>query len=65
MASKETGMYIMSVLAAKEVFEDLNTEEKKAGLKMSQNKGSNPRKGKKTRQVAQRINLGEYTEYSG
>jgi hypothetical protein len=55
----------VSVLAAKEVFEDLNTEEKKAGLKMSQNKGSNPRKGKKTRQVAQRINLGEYTEYSG
>jgi hypothetical protein len=28
---------------------------------MSQNKGSNPSKGKKTlRQVAQRINLGEY-----
>lgn len=57
----------MCVLEAKEVFEDPNTEEKKVGLKIIEsNKGSNPSKGKKTnRQVAQKINLGEYNEYSG
>jgi len=43
MASKETkmliGMYIICVcISSKEVFEDLNTEEKKVGLKIIESK---------------------------
>jgi hypothetical protein len=54
-----------SLRAVKEVLQDLNTEEKMAGLKINTSKTKVLIQAQKRRQVEHRINLGDYNMEAG